>query len=258
MSTRIEIDRLQKVRDIFHKNQYVLDDRFVIRDGKYHKCAIICPGGGYQLVCSFVEGVPFAKVLNQKGISAFIVYYRVRDKAAYPNPQDDLARAVQEIISRKEEYMVDMEDYSVWGSSAGGHLAASFGTTKMGYPHYGLPKPSAIILVYPVITLEEEKTHLGSRENLLGKKASEEKALAYSIQTNVDQNYPRTFVWCGDADEAVPPENTKKLAAALKAQGIAYEAHIYPGVPHGVGTAKGLSAEGWIDQAVEFWMKDGQ
>ena len=59
-------------------------------------------------------------------------------------------------------------------------------------------------------------------------------------------------------DEAVPPENTKKLAAALKAQGIAYEAHIYPGVPHGVGTAKGLSAEGWIDQAVEFWMKDGQ
>ena len=135
-------------------------------------------------------------------------------------------RAVQEIISRKEEYMVDMEDYSVWGSSAGGHLAASFGTTKMGYPHYGLPKPSAIILVYPVITLEEEKTHLGSRENLLGKKASEEKALAYSIQTNVDQNYPRTFVWCGDADEAVPPENTKKLAAALKAQGIAYEAHI--------------------------------
>ena len=139
-----DIDKKQRLYDMLRPNRYRLDDRFVLRDGKRHPFAVVCPGGGYFMVCSFVEGVPLAKRLNDLGISVFIAYYRVRKKARYPGPQDDLARAVKTILERADHYMVEKEHYSIWGASAGGHLVASFGTDHMGYKHYGLPKPGAL------------------------------------------------------------------------------------------------------------------
>ena len=250
----IDIDRKQAIKDIYRLNRYYLDDRFVIKDGKQHKCAILCPGGGYSFVCSFIEGVPIARKLNAMGISAFIVYYRVRKKALYPNPQDDLARAILEISEKADIYQVDMADYSIWGASAGGHLAASMGTTLMGYKKYNLAKPGAIILTYPVITLEKELTHQGTRNNLLGNNADEAKAQKYSVDKNVDANYPPTYIWCGDADTTVSPDNSKMMANALKQNHIPYQCDIFPGVGHGVGPATGTSAECWINHAVEFWL----
>ncbi len=254
----LDIDKGQRTKDFWRRNRYEIDDRFVIKDGKKHKCAIICPGGGYTVVCSFVEGVPFAKRLNELGISAFIVYYRVRRKAKFPNPQDDLARAVEEIHSKADEYHLDMDGYSVWGSSAGGHLAASFGTTKMGYLKYGLPKPGAMVLIYPVISLESTKTHMGTRNNLIGKDAGREKELEYSIHTNVDSNYPPTFIWNGLADKTVPPENTTLMEEALQKNEIPHVCKQYDGVDHGVGLATKTAAEEWFMLAVNFWMKQGE
>lgn len=76
----VDLDKKQPLKDIYRRNQYKIDDRFVLRDGKTHKCAILCPGGGYTLVCSFIEGTPIARKLNAMDISVFIVYYRVRKK----------------------------------------------------------------------------------------------------------------------------------------------------------------------------------
>jgi len=249
----MKTNRVQVLKDIYRRNRYALDERFIIRDGNKHKCAVICPGGGYSVVCSFVEGVPFAKELNKHGISAVIVYYRVRKKAAYPNPQDDLARAVKELIDRQEELQLDMTSYSVWGSSAGGHLAGSFGTERMGYAKYGLPKPGMLVLTYPVIALEAGLTHQGTRNNLLGKAATEEDAREKSIHTNVTAEYPPTFIWCGDADKTVPPENTAFMRAALEAKGVPHCCRVYSGVDHGVGLGCGTQAESWHEEAISFW-----
>lgn len=241
----------QAQKDFFRKNEYELQE-YVIKDGKKHPVAIICPGGGYSVVCSFVEGEPFARKLNEMGISAVVVYYRCRKKAAYPGPMDDLARAVREVFERADEWNLDMEDYSVWGSSAGGHLAASFGTESIGYVKYGLPKPGALILTYPVVTMGE-MTHAGTCKNLLGKQPSPEMVELTSIERQVTKNYPPTFVWCGDADKEVPPQNSKMLAQALETAGVPYQFMEYSGVDHGVGLGTGLSCEGWIEEAVEFW-----
>ena len=205
------------------------------------------------MVCSYIEGVPIARELNRKGISCVIVYYRVRKKALFPNPQDDLQRAVSEIFLRNDELMLDLSCYSVWGSSAGGHLAASFGTTSMGYRKYGLPKPGLIVCAYPVVSLETAITHNETRNNLLGKGASEREALDKSIHTNVDADYPPCFVWCGDDDRSVPTVNTELLRDALIQNGIPHRCIIYPGVGHGVGPGWGTAAEGWIEEAVTFW-----
>ena len=127
------------------------------------------------------------------GISVFILYYRVKKKALYPAPMDDLARAVREVHCRAEELCVDVDHYSIWGYSAGGHLAASFGTDNMGYPKYGLPKPGALVLAYPVVTMRKELTHLGSRSWLMGKDVSIEQESFASVEQHITASYPPAY-----------------------------------------------------------------
>ncbi len=70
---------------IKHPIRYFLDntfkgfylEKYILKDGKQHPVAIICPGGGYHRVCSFIEGLPYAKKLNEMGYSAIVVHYRV-------------------------------------------------------------------------------------------------------------------------------------------------------------------------------------
>lgn len=78
-------------------NHYKLD-AYVLRDGKKHPFALICPGGAYMLVSEENEGHTFAAELNRRGISAFVLHYRCRRKGRYPAPQQDVARALHEIL----------------------------------------------------------------------------------------------------------------------------------------------------------------
>ncbi len=239
-------------RDFYHTNDYELVP-YLVEDGKKHPTAIICPGGAYGMVCSYVEGEPFAKKLNRMGIHALVLYYHVREKALYPAPQNDLARAVREAHEKAEVWNLDMENYSVWGSSAGGHLAASFGTEIMGYPKYCLPKPGAMVLIYPVVTMGS-LTHEGTRDHLLGKDPTSKMLHMASIEQQVTPSYPPTFLWCGDADATVSPENSRMLAAALKEAGIAVQFEEYSGIDHGVGLGTGTVCEDWLEKAVAFWL----
>ena len=249
-----DMDMEQAEKDAHRKeNAYALDDRFVLRDGQRHPFAVICPGGGYTMVCSFIEGVPYARKLNQMGISAFIVYYRVKDQARFPAPQDDLAQAVRDIFAKADEYLLDTAHWSVWGSSAGGHLAASFGTANMGYSHYDLQKPEALILTYPVISMRPDLTEQQTHNMLLGDPAEASMEAFASVDEQVNADYPSTYIWCGDADKTVKPDNTRRMAEALEKAGIPYQCEVFPGVDHGVGPGTGTAAEGWIDHAVAFW-----
>ena len=94
---------------IKHPIRYFLDntfkgfylEKYILRDGKKHPVAIICPGGGYHRVCSFIEGLPYARKLNNMGYSAIVVHYRSGSKYPYPVPQKDLARAIKLIFEKK-------------------------------------------------------------------------------------------------------------------------------------------------------------
>ena len=251
-----DVDVRQSIHDMFFsKNEYRLVTDYVLKDGKTHPFALLVPGGGYYMVSNFIEGAPLAKKLNGMGISAFILYYRVKKKALYPAPVDDLARALREILSNADHYHVEADNYSIWGASAGAHLTAMFGTDHAGYPKYDLPRPGALILVYPVISMDKAITHKESHDFFLGKDASEEKEAMASVEKHVHADYPPTYIWCSDDDNVVNPENTRRMIAALEQAGIPHESTIYHGVMHGAGPATGTPAEGWVQKAVSFWRK---
>lgn len=248
---RTFISAIREIRDTYRPNRYAIKPH-LIRDGKRHPVAIICPGGGYRRVCSFIEGDPYAKKLNQLGYHAVIVYYRVKDLSRFPAPQDDLAQAVAEILANADRWKLDTSCYSVWGSSAGGHLAATFGTDAMGYSKYHLPKPGAMILTYPVVTMGS-KAHAGSRDFLLGPAPSEALIRLTSVEYQITPNYPPTFLWWGDADGTVDPDNSRMLLAALEENHIPCVHKEYKGVDHGIGIGKGFACYGWFEEAISFW-----
>ena len=237
---------LQAAHDFWRPNRFGLKF-YPAPGGGRRPFALICPGGAYRLVCSFLEGVPVARELNRRGYHAFVLYYRVKEKARWPAPREDLERAVREIYDHADDWNLDTHGWSLWGSSAGGHLAASYCTEG-----HDVPKPAALVLTYPVVTMGP-LTHAGSRENLLGKAPSEEEIDLRSVEKHVDGSFPPAYIWCGAADSSVDPENSRMLARALEAAGVPHRLEIFEGVGHGVGLAKGTAAEPWLDHAVRFW-----
>ncbi len=178
----------------------------------------------------------------------------MKEKALFPAPQDDLAKGIRELLARSEELGLLTKNYSVWGASAGGHLTASFGTKHLGYEKYGLPKPAALILSYPVISMDPKLTHRGSHDALLGREAAPEMEIKTSIEQQVDGDYPDTFLWVGEKDQTVQPENTTRMDEALSHAGVRHAVERYPELDHGLGPASGTPAEGWIERAVSFWL----
>ncbi len=231
--------------DYFRSNKYELIP-YLINDGEKHPFAIICPGGGYFMVASHKEGDPIAKELNKRGYHAFVLYYRVRRKARYPHPQEDLKEAINTVFSHADEWKIDTSNWSLWGSSAGGHLVAS-----LYIEDWNVPKPTALVLIYPVITLGEHAHH-GSRKNLLGRKPSQEMVDKESIHLHINKDFPKTYIWNGTKDRCVNPINSDLLEEALKTAGVSYRRDVYPNIGHGVGLAKGTNAENWFNNALEF------
>ncbi len=239
-------ERLQILYDWCRPNRYELK-KYLVDDGEKHPFAIICPGGSYRIICSYVGGRPVAKALNEQGYHAFVVYYRTKKKARYPHPQEDLKRAIGEILDRADKWKLEMDGWSLWGSSAGGHMVASYCIED-----WGTPRPAALILTYPVITLGE-KTHIETRDHLLGKDADPKMISKLSVERHITAAFPPTFVWNGEADDIVDPINSRMLEKALKEAGVVHKAETFEGVGHGIGLAKGTVAEGWFDDAVAFW-----
>lgn len=225
---------------------------------------VVCPGGGYGMKADH-EAAPVAEWLNTLGIHAFVLDYRVAPYR-HPVPLSDARRAVQVVRSRAAEWQVNPRRVAVLGFSAGGHLAATAGTHFEALEGLDLPaddaarqpfRPDALILCYPVISFGP-KGHMGSMENLLGPNPPAEQRAFFSNETQVSAQTPPAFLWHTAADAGVPVENSLLFAAALSAQGIAHELHVFDEGEHGVGLAYGHpSAEPWTGLCARWLRRQG-
>ena len=214
---------------------------------------VVCAGGGYGGCCTMIEAFPLAKHLNDLGITAFVLYYRVGKAAHYPNPMDDLAAAIRYILERRAKFGVSGDDYGVMGFSAGGHLAATWGNESIGWKHYGLPRPSMLFLGYPVVTLCEEKPS-GTARNLLQEDRNDPAIQGkYSVDRQFTPSYPPTYLWQCTGDPSVPISHSRMLADLLERNHIPHIYETFEAKAHSWGLGTGTLAEGWLDRAVKFW-----
>src|SRR3954447_12408120 len=120
---------------------------------------IVCPGGGYGALAMDHEGTQVARFLNNLGISAFVLKYRLGPRYHHPAPLNDAQRAIRIVRSRAAELGLAADRIGIWGFSAGGHLASTTATHfDAGKSDSSDPlerfssRPDFAILAYPVIT----------------------------------------------------------------------------------------------------------
>ena len=224
---------------------------------------IICPGGGYSGESYHREGTVIAEAFIRKGVAAFILKYRLPsdsimiDKAI--GPLQDAQQAIKIVRQRASEWKLDSEKIGLMGFSAGGHLASTAGThfDKSYIPNdenISL-RPSFMILVYPVISMKDDITHFGSRQNLLGKPAQNKQILQFSNELHVSSNTPPTWLTHTGDDNVVTVENSIRFYQELIRNKVPAEMHLYPKGNHGF--VLNLPTDEWM-QPLFYWLKKSE
>ncbi|PGV53845.1 alpha/beta hydrolase [Bacillus sp. AFS037270] len=86
-------------------------------------------GGGWRFGDRKL-GPDFTRYFASKGYAMVSIDYRLSDEAIFPAQIHDVKTAVRWVKTIAGEYGLDRNKIGLWGSSAGGHLAALAATTK--------------------------------------------------------------------------------------------------------------------------------
>lgn len=230
-------------------------------ENKVKTAVVICPGGGYHVVCASYEGHKIAKEMNKKGVAAFVLKYRLPNDNTCENksiaPLQDAQRAIKVVRDNAEKWGIDPNQIGIMGFSAGGHLAATAGThfskSYIENKEGTSLRPDFMMLVYPVISMLPELTHEGSRDNLLGKNASSEMLELFSNEKQVTENTPRTFLTHAQDDDVVSVENSLRFYEGLKAKNVSADMHLFSKGKHGYPLEP--AASNWLGYVFK-WMEE--
>lgn len=246
---------------------YIPDNSFVAEERKMRPAVLIIPGGGYEHV-SPREGEPIAMKFISEGLCAFVLDYSIAP-ARFPQALCEAFLAMKYIRENAQEWNIDANKIAVCGFSAGGHLSACVSAfwnapwlDQYLQVEREMIKPNLLVLSYPVIT-SGKFTHQGSVSNLLGDTKTEERLELISMEKQVSEAIPPTFIWHTYEDGSVPVRNTLLFANALLEYNIPMEMHVYRRGGHGLSLGnhmvnndmkvgeKHMSSD-WIDKAIRF------
>ncbi len=219
--------------------------------------AIICPGGGYGGLMTGPEGSGIALWLNAQGVAGIVLEYRLPRGRAFV-PLLDAQRAIRMVRANGKAWGIDPARVGIIGFSAGGHLAATAAThfdagnaaavdpiERMGC------RPDFAVLVYPVITMGE-KTHGGSKENLLGPNPNPANVLLFSNEKQVTAQTSPTFLAHALDDRAVSPDNSRMFHEALQAKMVSSRYLELPSGDHGLNGYKGPMWDAWQVESLKW------
>lgn len=230
---------------------------------------IICPGGSYHHLGLYNEGYCSAKWFAENGVTAFMLKYRT-NQSFYTEPAmlQDIQRAIQLVRENAEEYGIDPNKVGAIGYSAGGHLVTMAGEffeshnelEKIGIKTNVSLRPDFCMPIYPVVTMQDDIAHKWSRRSLLGFKQTQQRKDEFSMELNVPDNMPPTYVLVCKDDPVVIPENSLRLYAALEEKNIPNcHLSVYEWGKHGFGMQNGdfMKEFHWNEDLKQWLIKIG-
>lgn len=183
------------------------------------KVAICNAGGGFAYVGAIHDSFPHALELSKLGYNAFALIYRPDLQKAC----EDLARAIQFLFEHVQKLHIDMDDYSLWGGSAGARMAAYLGRYgTQAFKAQKCPKPVAVIIQYTGLH-------------------------------DYSQDDCPTYACVGSSDDIANWRVMQSRLQVLSALGIPTKFQVYTGLHHGFGLGTSTIAQGWIQEAIAFW-----
>lgn len=195
---------------------------FFFRGTENAPFAVTNAGGAFAYVGAMHDSFPHSLEIARSGCNAFALIYRPDE------PYEDLARAIAYIHDHAEEFGVSADDYSLWGGSTGARMAATLGNS--GYLRQltrrtDIPQAAAVIMQYT----------------------------GYSTVSNQDAP---TYACVGTSDGIASWRTMQNRLQRLSELGIPTEFHAYEGLSHGFGIGTGTVAEGWVNDALDFWKQN--
>lgn len=209
---------------------------------------VVCPGGGYGALATGREGHDWAPYFNKLGIGMAVLSYTL-PKGNCWIPQNEAIAALKIARDSARVWNINPRDVGIMGSSAGGHLAATVST--LAGP---LERPDFQILLYPVISMQDDITNIITRRNLLGNNPGQATKDVFSGELAASWETPRAFMALSDDDKVVDPRNSTRYYEALKKGNVPATLHIYPSGDHGWGILERFRYKNEMLTALESWL----
>lgn len=211
---------------------------------------IICPGGGFHALSINSEGIDVAKWLNAKGVTAFVLKYRLvptgddgvkevmakignrkkmdeANAAVIPLAIADGQSAVAYVRKHASEFGISPTRIGLMGFSAGGTVAAS-----VGLNYTAESRPDFLVPIY---------AYMGAIK-----------------ETPVPKDAPPIFIAAATDDQLHLVPDSLSLYSRWLAAGKPAEIHIYSKGGHGFGMRKqNLPSDQWIDRFGEWLQVQG-
>ena len=222
---------------------------------------VICPGGSYSVIVYGGEGAQTAKEFAKHGVAAFVLKYRLPNDSFQVNktiaPLQDAQQAIKMVRDSASQWNIDAGKVGIIGFSAGGHLASTEATHYLkalieNKSNTSL-RPDFLIVVYPVISMQDSLTHGDSRKQLLGNNPSKELKDEYSNELHVNEKTPPTWITQAADDQVVDVDNSIDFFEQLRHYKVPVEMHIYPSGGHGFI----FRQPGWTEPLF-LWMKNNK
>ena len=240
---------------------------FFPQPGKANGTAVvIAPGGAYLGLAINLEGRQVADWFTARGVTAFVLRYRLGPNHRYPIPLLDAQRAIRLVRSLDKKYGLSPQRVGMVGFSAGGHLAAATGTLfgeklqdstdaidalsdrpdflVLGYPWLNAMQPNdQKKITYCSLITTTSPADCKSFENL------------YTPALHVSATTPPTFIYHTADDKVVPVQASVEFFSALMKAGVPAEIHIFAHGAHGTGLGAGDSALDLWPGLLEEWLR---
>ena len=223
---------------------------------------LLVPGGGFENVWNLTEGWPVATQFNRLGYNVFALTYQVAvDDHLLEREMGDFARAIALIRDKADAFHVDWTRYITCGFSAGGYLVCLWNVPEKGFAFHGLPKPQAVIPVYPLVSwalnrrdwaAEAEDEDDDSDLALFGCDIEAAIHSAFEIPDHAE-SFPPCAVFLTKTDGLVNPEHSYLLQRTLQRHGIPCRLEAGPSGGHGFADGTGMCMAGWIERAVRWY-----
>lgn len=223
---------------------------------------IVCPGGGFHFLSWDSEGTEVAKWLQERGVAAFVLKYRLLDtgatEAEFQKRVQELFRSINRRMSNKETAARPVEDIErlkiVSLAAADGRQAVK--VVRQRAAEWGIAPDRIGILGFSaggMVTMGVVMEHTSeSRPNFA--------APIYGGTTGnapVPADAPPLFILVAH-DDGLAAASSVKLYSDWRAANKTAELHIYSKGGHGFGMNKrGLPVDTWIERFGDWLQTQG-
>lgn len=228
------------------------------------------PGGWYS---GYRTNGP-ARRQATRGYAVVRITYRLVPQAIFPAQIHDCKAAIRWIRANASVYNFNPDKIAVWGSSAGGHLAALVGTSggndflegNLGNPEQSSRVQAVIDQFGPIDFLKEQEQN--PKYNYNSPDSPESRFIGCAIQTcpfktwrasplrYVSADDPPFLIQHGMKDRRVPFQQSQLLYDALQSMGIEATLRLIPAANHGGAHFNTTNVNDEIDAFLDRYLKD--